>query len=165
MKRLMIVAAIALMPSMAFADTPAKPGAEPALTNAQCQEIAAGLSGLDGYTKVIKEKDGERAVIVPYKLGALRVTISQTISTLRSRNNATEDARKALIVEISGGAPILPDTPQWYKFMDEWKKVLARPCGVQIARIKIGDLKLGDGPDDNPIPPSVLSLIQPMLDP
>lgn len=182
MKRLLVVGLLICgMAAPAMAAEPETP------TVQQCSEILAGLLTLsDGYYgtdkdgKVITGQDG-KAVKIPYKLGKLRLPIATNITLLRGVLKDAEDARQALVREL---IPDLPDigadplnpvkeyrdymkTEKYKKFMDAYTaNMTAPPPGAKItlARIKSEDLKVGDAPADNPIPPITLSQLGPILE-
>lgn len=149
--RFAVVALALLFPCVASA-------AEP-LTVGKCLEILAGLNALDHYDDPTSGKPRQ------YKLGALRITVGMTISSLKHVSEAADKARVGLIAEIGGGKPIDPNSPDMIRFGTKYQEMLDKPCDVVPARIKISDLKLGDGAEDNAIPPSVLGALAAILDP
>jgi len=154
MKRLMIATA-----ALIAAATPAC--AEPPMTVAKCLQVYGALSSLDTYQKMV---DG-KPVAVPYRLGgAVRFTIAQAITSLRSLADATEKTRMQLLQEVGGGKQIEPGSPELTKLNAEYTKVIEAPCGATIPKIKLSDLKLGDDEGQNPIPPGTLSLLMPVID-
>lgn len=135
------------------------------LTTGDCLQVNAGLAALDRYDRVIKDTSGEHVVSAQYKLGGtVRFTVAQMMATLKPIVDAFEKARTALITEVSGGKPVQPNSPELDRLNVEYAKMTARPCGVTLPKIKLSDLKLGDGDDQNPIPPSVLSALLPMIE-
>ena len=152
------IAAIAI--SLAF---PAHAEPKP-LTVSQCLDVLAGLNALNYVGQQLSDAKPQGDA-KPYKLGAARMTIALDISALRPVADAAEKARQSLIGEISAGKPILPGTDEMKAFTAKWQDVLNGPCNVTPGHLKAADLKVGDGADENPIPPSVLSVLIPIIDP
>lgn len=117
------------------------------LTIGQCRAIYGALVGLDHY-----------------KLGAARMTIALDIAALTPIWQASEKARIGMIAEIAGGKDIQPGTPEYAAFVQRFDADLGKPCGLTLGHVKIADLKLGDGPDENAIPPTSLAAMVPIED-
>lgn len=134
------------------------------LTISQCLEINAGLAALDHYDAVIRDGDKDRVVPKQYKLGAVRITIALNMAALRSVVEATEKARRGIIDEITGGK--MPDvgSAEFKEADAKFRAVTESLCNITPGRIRVADLKLGDGPDENAIPPSALAGLAPILD-
>lgn len=133
--------------------------ADDAMTIGRCLDVAAGLSALDHYDDAATGKPKQ------YKLGALRGPIGLNMAALRHVSESIEKARLGLIAEIGGGkAPQAFDSSEIAKLNEEYRKMLDQPCDVKPGRIKVTDLRLGDGPEDNAIPPSVIAALAPILD-
>lgn len=140
--------------------------------------LSDGHYAVDKDGKVVSGADG-KAVKVPFKLGKYRMTIASNITLLRGVLKDVEDARQALIRE---NIPDIPDVgdPQnsskeyrdylrsdkYKQFEEAYKAMANSPPGTKItlARIKLDDLKVGDDPGQNPIPPVALSQLDPILD-
>ena len=170
MKRILI-AVIALMPTVAFAD-PAAP-----LTVEQCINILAGLNSLTwagqqlGETPDKKPPDAKQ-----YKLGDVRVTIAFDIESLQPVLTSYQRASQQFLGELppvpqaDAGKPQSPAAIELQadnnkKFIAFQVKALGQPCPVTInGRLKLSDLKLGDGADQNQIPVNVLAAIVPIID-
>jgi hypothetical protein len=134
------------------------------LTMSECLSIHAGLNALDQYTVVVKENGQEKSISKQYKLGNARMTVALDMSALKSVADAAEKARTGLITEIGQGKDIKIGTPEGKKFTDQMQQWLDSPCSVKPGHIKLADLKIGDGDGENPIPPSVISALLPILD-
>jgi hypothetical protein len=154
MKTVAAIAALAFMlPTLAYA--------QPPVTVSKCIEVFNGLNAMDsGFDRIIKDEKGEHVVKTPFKLGELRFPMGMTMAALRPIVDATDKARMGLIGEIGGGKAIEPNTPELTKVTAEYQKVLDRPCGVTLPHISRKDFHVSD---ENPIPISILSLIEPML--
>ena len=131
-------------------------------------EILTGLAELDGYLN----GSGDRKT--PYKFdGATRLAIARARRTLRLVQEDYVDARNAALVELTDGTGELPSMTgtfelviardmvrtQHMKFAAKDRELLNAELQVELGAIAVPALAL----DDNPIPPSVLDLIGPML--
>lgn len=131
-------------------------------------EILTGLAELDGYLN----GSGDRKT--PYKFdGATRLAIARARRTLRLVQEDYVDARNAALVELTDGTGELPSMTgtfesviardmvrtQHLKFAAKDRELLNAELQVELGTIAVPALAL----DDNPIPPSVLDMIEPML--
>jgi|SRR6185369_6666612 len=131
-------------------------------------EILTGLAELDGYLN----GSGDRKT--PYKFdGATRLAIARARRTLRLVQEDYVDARNAALVELTDGTGELPSMTgafesaiardmvraQHLKFAAKDRDLLNAELQVELGVIAVPALAL----DDNPIPPSVLDMIGPML--
>lgn len=166
MKRFAIALAAAL------ACTPASAG-EP-FTVEQCITILSGLNSLNWAGQQLNDQ-GRPADAKQYKLGDARFTISEDIQALTGVLTVYQRAQQQFMAElppipsVDQNKPVPPEVQQMQA--DQNKRaianqiaMLARPCNVTPGRLKLGELKLGDGPDQNAIPPSVLAAIAPIVD-
>lgn len=161
------LAVIALIASVAAPSFSAHAEDKPAsLTVSQCLTVLRGLRSLSGYERVIKENGVERAIAnQQYKLGDARLTISLNIGELNRTEDAVSRSRTALMAELMAGGELKDGTPQWLAFLSRLQaEILDRPCNVTLGRIKIADLKLGDGADQNAVPPTAIADILAILD-
>lgn len=185
MIRFIFIATLALASFPAFADPMLKDptGAElvaqvqaekqspKPLTLQECQNVRHGFQMLDGYQGV--DKDG-KAVLIQYKLGALRGPIALDVMALDDVIAAGEKARINLVKEmLPEGAPqpgtkeyadFVEHDPAYKKFIAAYQKILDAPQPVTIPHIKLEQLHIGDAPDGNPIPSDALTLLAPILD-
>jgi hypothetical protein len=150
---LILAAAIIFTGSRADAD---------GLTVAQCLNVLNGLNSLNYAGQQLGEPKPP-ADAKQYKLGELRGTISFNIAALAQTSDATQRARTALVKE-AGGGEIKPGTPEMERFLAAFQVVLDKPCDAKLARFKLSELRLGDEPDRNAIPPSVLGALEPIID-
>ena len=139
------------------------------LTVEQCVSILTGLNALNCSGMQLGgscDKDAKS-----YKLGEARFTIAMAISALGPVLDAAQQAQRKFILEL----PALPDatkapdytekaTKQSARISENWALMMAKPCNVQPGHLKLSELKLGDGPDQNAIPPSVLAAFAPIVD-
>jgi hypothetical protein len=87
------------------------------------------------------------------------------MAALRNISETVDKTRLGLIAEIGGGkSPQAFDPSEIAKLNDQYRKVLEQPCNVKPAHIKVSDLHLGDGPEENAIPPSVIAALASILD-
>lgn len=120
---------------------------EPNLTIRQCRDIYGALMGLDRF-----------------KLGAARMTIAIDIAALTPVWQASEKARIGMVAEIGDGKEIKPGTPEYNAFVRRFDDDIGKACPLTLGRVKAADLKIGDGADENAIPPSTLAVLLPIID-
>jgi len=165
MKRAIVLVCVLIWSASLAAQESAK------LTLQQCISVSTALRAFDGYSGV--DKEGKSAPM-QYKLGELRKTIYLIQAVLEPVIKANDAVRMDLLRQyLPNGTPAM-GSPEYEKFMgidvgakrftDEWQKMLAKPQDVVVPRIKLDDLNLGDPPAKNPIPPSVLSALDPIID-
>jgi len=159
------IALAAILGLPAQADTVKFPADAAKFTVGQCLDILAGLNALNFVgQQLADQRQVPPTDARPYKLGATRLTLALDMAALRPIADATEKARQGLLNEIGSGKPIAPNSEESKRFFEKWQDTLNAPCPVTLGRIKAADLKIGDGPDDNPIPPAVLSALVPIID-
>ena len=132
------------------------------LTVQQILAASAALKALDTYERVVREGSNERVVREPYRFGgAVRMALARIQAGLRVHADAFDAAHDALVREISGGeAQIRPEMHgQQARFREEIGKVLAATHALDLPALTEADLRL----DDNPLPPSVLVALLPLL--
>lgn len=140
----------------------------------QFNEILSGLIALsDGYMTV--DKDGKQ-VKLQYKLGASRIPIASNMTLLRGILKSADEARVDLIKKYLPDTQPDPGTPEWnifvktdgYRnFTKAYSDMMNSPAPglkVELARIKVKDLNIGDDKDQNAISPVVIAQIEPILD-
>lgn len=143
----------------------------PKLTLAQCINISGALRAFDGYTGV--DKDGKSAPM-QYKLGDLRRPIYLAQAALETLIKSNDAVRMDLVRQhLPNGTPPA-GTPEYDKFMatdpgarkftEEWQARLNKTVDLVLPRLKWEDLNVGDPPAKNPVPPSVLSALDPIID-
>lgn len=139
------------------------PAAAEPLTVAGCLNVLQGLRALDGYD--VPAADPKAAPSrKTYKLGALRFPIALNIAALSKVEDAVSKTRQALVTEAGGDVKVREPDNQAH-VISELQKLLDKPCDVTPARMKLADLRLGDGPEENAIPLSALSQMAPIIDP
>lgn len=142
--------------SAAMAEQPASSPKAPSMTVSECLNVLAGLNALDYSGEQLGTNKGAiPAGAKQYTLGAARMTIALDIAALRRVADAMQVVSDHLQRE---------NAKSQENYIAEWHKALEQPCDVQLRRIKQSDLKIGDGPNDNQIPPGVLSAIVPIID-
>ena len=136
------------------------------LTVEQCINILTGLKSLDC---VGQQLNGQCAADAKqYKLGGARYTIGMNIQALTPVLTEYERAQQKYMLELpqvpaaEPGKPVPPEAATMKAQQDREAvanqlAMLAKPCIVTIGRLKQSELKLGDGPDQNAIPPSVIA--------
>lgn len=118
------------------------------------EEIASGLTALDGY-----QKDGK---IYPFELsGTLRRIIGRNLAALRREIKPAQAARDGLINQMSD-----PDKPgqvmvsKLGTFALEEQKLFDAEEEVSLTMLKASELKL----ETNPIPGSALASLDALLE-
>lgn len=170
------IATIAIIILFSFSTIPLTVNAEEqhTYTILQINEILTGLSTLsDGYTALDADK---KQVKLQYRLGATRIAIATNMTLLRNILKAADEARVDLIKKYLPETQPSPGTPEWntftqsegYKnFTSEYTKMMNSPppgVKVELARIKVKDLNIGDSDKENAISPVILTQIEPILD-
>lgn len=118
------------------------------------------LVALDGYDKIVKDGEKERAVRELYKLGGgLRLLIAKNINALAKEIETFQRARNELVLECANGEEKVPPEKR-AGFIREERALLDVEYDLEIVPIKSNELKL----DQNPIPASVLADLGPLLD-
>jgi hypothetical protein len=129
------------------------------LTTEQAITIAAGLRGLDGYDRIAKDGERERIVRELYKLGGgLRLSVAKNLNKLDALQGIYQRARADLVASMADPKGEVPQA-RMAEFVAEERKMLDADQDIDLAMIKEDELKL----DQNPIPATTLSLIQPLL--
>jgi hypothetical protein len=132
-------------------------------------EILTGLAELDGYLN----GSGDRRT--PYKFdGPTRLTIARARRQLRQAQEDYVEARNAALVELTDGIGELPPMTGPFEsaaergtirakhmaFAVKDRELLNAELTLELGAIGVAELKL----EDNPIPPSVLDMLGPMLE-
>lgn len=154
--------AVAVAAAAVAAAAPATAGA---FTVAECLSIESGLNALNYAGAQLRDQNPAPAGARQYRLGAARWPVAMNLAALSRVSAAFAKSRAALILEVGGGKDVAPGTPEMGRLTDELQKILDKPCDVAPARMKLGDLLLGDGADQNQIPPAVLGALAPIIDP
>ena len=129
------------------------------LTVEQVIMIGNGLAALDGYDDVCRDGPSEKPCRHPYKFkGAARMTMAMDLAECRRISSAYTSARQDLIRQYAKGGNEVPPE-EMSKFADDDKAAREHATDVKLGTIRSADLAL----DDNPIPPSVLSMIVPIV--
>jgi hypothetical protein len=153
----MLILKLTLALSLAIAFPSLADAGEGKFTVNQCLLIMKALRALDRAGAPLDPPPGPQpSDAKQYRLGALRMTIATNLAALSVVGDSFDRARRQLIREHGGEA-----TPQ---FMDAFQKILDRPCEATLGHIKLSELKLGDGAEENAIPPTVLAALAPIID-
>ena len=130
------------------------------LTVEQVLIVANGLALLDGYEDVCTDGAVQKTCKRPYKFsGGARWTIANALGIGRAAQTTWQGVQAAILAPYTGADGKIPDASV-AKANREIAEALAKPAGITMPTIKHDELKL----DDNPIPPSVLSLLMPILE-
>lgn len=128
--------------------------------------LGNNLAKLDGYEKVVKDGAQERTTKVFYNFEpGLRWQNATSIDKIvavdkqyRQQLRIIRDAVNAK--DVSGNTPEEKAAARAALYAAEDQKLLTTIPGVDIAHIKLDELKL----KENPIPATVLGLLKPIID-
>jgi hypothetical protein len=168
MRKIAAALAASLLACIPAAAEDAKP-----LTVEQCINILAGLKSLDCAGQQLNSQCPADAK--QYKLGDARLTIGMNVAALTPVLTEFQRAQQKYMMELprvptpEAGKPVPPEVADMRAQQDRESvanqlAMLAKTCNVQLGRLKQSELKLGDGPDQNAIPPSVFAAFSPIVD-
>lgn len=151
--------------TFAFAQTSSKTEGQ---TVGQCIAIYNGLNALNYVGQQLLSGGPPPADAKQYKLGSVRMTVALDIAALTPIVEAARKAQAGFLAE-QGLVPPKPDdkaaiAAQNLKIDQYIQTIIEAPCHVELGHISLNDLRLGDGNDQNPIPPTVLSVLSPIID-
>jgi hypothetical protein len=139
-----------------------------ALTVNQCMTVNAGFEALRYAGAQLNDQRPAPPDARQYKLGEVRAIAAFSLSKLQRVMDAFAKARNAMAAELAADKANLDGnnfTPAAAANLNQaMQKVLDGPCDVQLDRIKLADLRLGDEGDRNQIPPSVVAALSPIID-
>lgn len=156
--------------------TTAAAGDTQPLTVEQCIGILTGLNSLNWVGQQLGEDQSKRPTDAKqYKLGDTRFTIARDIAALSPVMMGYQRAQQEFLAElppIPKADPGKPEPPEAAVMQADQNKrsianqlaMLKKPCDVVPGRLKLQELKLGDAPEQNPIPPSVLAAFSLIVD-
>lgn len=137
------------------------------LTNQQVNELAGAISAMNGYERIVKDGEKERAVADTYKhIGVgLKSSMAKNLVALKAPAAAYELARQAIFRECSGGADSIDTkTDEGQQQMRRLNTLLAELAtqthDVDLLTLKLEELRL----DVNPWPVTVLAGLGPILE-
>ncbi len=117
------------------------------------------LNALDGRPRVVRDGGQERVVIEPYTLSApTRMAIARNIASLSAEEQAFNAARQSLIRQFCNADGEIP-VEQRKDFESEIKSMLESETEAKLVLLSEADLQIGV----NPIPPSVLASLLPVI--
>jgi hypothetical protein len=160
----------------AFAASPViADDAKPQLTVEQCINILYGLNSLNYAGQQFGDPKQAPADAKQYKLGPARMTIAFNVAALTPILTAAQSAQQGFVRELPplpAAEPGKPDSPervdaaakQNKQAQANWEAIIHAPCPFVPGHLKEKELKIGDGPDENAIPPSVLGALVPIID-
>ena len=173
--RVVVLAAALLIAPIAHAQDVKVGKAEKAFTIEQCINILTGLTSLSYAGQQLNDASRAPTDSKQYKLGPARMKIALNIASMTPVFTAAQLAQNGFISEL----PSLPTAKDDDKSKaqhddaakaqnklvnDNWRKIIDQPCPVTPGRLSADDLKIGDGPEQNQIPPNVLAAISPIVD-
>jgi hypothetical protein len=166
-RKIIFAAAIATFPVVASAQ-------DAKLTVEQCINILSGLNALNCVGQELNDYAACKPDSKQYKLGAARVAIAVDVAALTPVGDGANKEQQAFISDLPPLPAIEPGktssarddavSVQNKALGANWQKIISGPCPVTPGRIKFSDLNVGDGADQNPIPPTVLSHLVPLID-
>lgn len=127
------------------------------ITVEQATNIGAALRQLDKYERA--GKDGKTETAWYTFSSDVRFVIAVDIDVAQRVTAQLQMANNKIVQQFAGGGSKVPDDKMG-AYNVELRKVLDASCRCTFTRIKRGDLNL----DKNPIPPSVLALLLPIVD-
>lgn len=127
------------------------------LTGVELYELQAALRMLDGAAADDKDQK-EKYFFSGPTLYALARNLRETTNTLA----ALEDTRQSIAKQV-GAACENPTPPARLAFESEWTKVLRAYYEVDLAQIKVSELRLGFKPDENRIPINMVAAMDSIL--
>lgn len=131
------------------------------LSVGKCLEVLTGLMALD------RSDDGKSTKQYKFS-GSARLTMALDIVELRRVSETTDKLRLGIVSglneRVSGALTDTAREVERAKATVEYLDALEAPCSVQLGRLKLSDLRVGDSGDENQIPPSVLASILPIVD-
>jgi len=180
MRILTIAAALLSLATAARADDPA-PGAryvQPPLSTLDCMTILSGLNSLNWQGQQLGQAAPTPTPITPlpsYKLGTTRLTISRDVDMLSTLAVSINRAQNGYIAELP--LPFMADpgkaltqeqasanSERERKIQKNWNELMDKMCDVPLKRIQWSELHVGDGTDQNAIPPAVLGAIMKIIE-
>ena len=159
--------------AIVFAPLVAK--ADPApMTVEQCLTILNGLNSLNYAGQQLGDTSKAPADAKQYKFGKARIAIGFDIYQLSQVQAVMQDQHNAFLLKL----PPLPATQQGKPDSDrvdaaqaqnrasqgDFQNLVSQPCPVTPGHVRADDLKIGDDPESNAIPPSVLGAIYSIID-
>lgn len=136
------------------------------MTLGDCLGILTGLQSIDNGRSVIIKigTPQEQVVQQPFEFGSatLRLGIARNITTLSAIQKDAQVVQQKIFAEVAkGDSEIKPsDSARVAQYDKQLKELMARPCSVNLVKIKDSDLKL----DRNEIPANALALIDRIRD-
>lgn len=137
------------------------------LTNQEVGELKSAIKALDGYEKIVKDGEKERAVLDYYKLGTgFKASLAKNQIALKPAADAYEMARNAVFRECSGGEETIATQTEEGKLQMQRLNArlldLSRETNeVELLTVKLEELRL-DTNDKMPI--TVIGGLGPILD-
>lgn len=137
----------------------------PDLNVEQVMAVAQGLSSLDCIKDTIKDGVNEKEICRPYKFGGgLVLIIAKNLSKAREVSRYYQDAHNRLLRSMADPSTGKVSESHMVEFIEEDKKILSTTAEVHLDPIRWTELAVGNNAGQNSIPPSVISLLQPILE-
>ena len=144
-----------------------EPAPQKQVTIDQCISVANGIRALDWSGEPLNYQGSPPADAKQYKLGALRVPLGFLGGSLQSVVATYTTSVRKIMLEIGDGKPVDPkfDSVKYMRYLQESELAAQKPCPVTLPQFRISEFNVGDKPDQNQIPPSVIGALAPILTP
>lgn len=141
------------------------------LTVSQCLSLNRGIHALDCSGRHL-DSPATPECKKQYRLGSLRIDLALSLYDLDRLQTTVERARNDMVRESldkakekdSKVSSIPPGSPEYTQFIEAFQGVLDRKCDVPLPHIRVEQLHIGDGDNDNQIPLDVIGALAPIID-
>lgn len=145
------------------------------LTVRQCYDAYNGLLSLEKKVVTDERTGQQRIEPTNYKLDDAFWPIARDMTILRPLAETVERGRAQIEVDVSTTTnargekvhqSIMPGTPEAVDREARVVKLMDQPCGLaaeSLLKFPLSALHVGSGKDQNNIPPSVISVLAPLL--
>lgn len=127
----------------------------------QIKVLHDAFSNLDGYQKALKIDGADKLIFQPYSLsGKTRYAIAKNLRILGTKINDFNKARDGLILEITGGVPMIKkeETDKIEQFVGKLNELSEVEDEVDgLIQITTAELGLELESDLNPFPSNVIN--------
>ncbi len=144
--------------------------AEFTFRNSDVPDLIAALRALDGYDRAVDQGPGnpQRVVRENYTFSReVRAKLGANLTVLQNTAKKIAESVDAVRLEISGNAQALDekDTVQMKLWNERVPKLMAREVKIELSPVTNDELKPGSATGENPIPISVLAILNALRPP
>ncbi len=138
-------------------------------TNAALLELSQGIAIIDvGYQVTVEGKNVSRGYDLKaaplYALARAGIVIKPLIDAWKKANGQIFEKNDPKPLTLENGKEERQVPAEKRAAYDAAvRELLAQPVEVELPELKVVDLKVGSGKGENPIPPSALTMLNPML--